>query len=100
MGPAEQGYRCPIGHSLHKCYKQPYEIKRLFATIRASKNDTHRRTGMYQRDWLDELNWAAILAGVVLALALQVVLTFALLRPLNLSLGWPAVVIVEWCVAA
>jgi len=55
---------------------------------------------MYQQDWLDDLSWSAILAGVLLALGLQVVLTFALLRPLNLSLGWPAVVVVEWCVAA
>lgn len=54
---------------------------------------------MYQQDWLDELRWGAILIGTLLALSLQVIVTFTIFRPFGFSLGWSAVVIVELCIA-
>jgi putative membrane protein (TIGR04086 family) len=53
---------------------------------------------MNQRDWLDELRWGAISLGTLCALALQVIVTFAILRPFALPLGWGAVALVELCI--
>ncbi len=53
---------------------------------------------MNQQDWLDELRWGAIALGTVCALALQVIVTFAVLRPFALPLGWGAVALVELCI--
>lgn len=55
---------------------------------------------MYQQDWLDELRWGAVVVGAMLALALQVLATFLVLRPFGLLEGWFAVAIVEVCIAA
>ena len=55
---------------------------------------------MYQGDWLDELRWGAIASGLLLALALQLLMTFLLLRPLDLLSSWTAVALVEGCIGA
>jgi hypothetical protein len=55
---------------------------------------------MYQRDWIDNVRWGAIGSGMILGLALQVLLTVAVLRPLHLMAGWGGVIVVELCVAA
>ena len=54
---------------------------------------------MYQHDWLDDLQWGAIALGTALAVALQVIVTFLVLRPFDLTLEWSAVVLVELCIA-
>jgi putative membrane protein (TIGR04086 family) len=54
---------------------------------------------VYQRDWLDELRWGAVLSGVLVAVAAQVVVTALVLRPIEPSLGWLAVALVELCIA-
>jgi putative membrane protein (TIGR04086 family) len=54
---------------------------------------------MYQRDWLDDVRWVAILLGVLTAVLLQIGATLLILRPLELALGWTAVVLVELSIA-
>lgn len=54
---------------------------------------------MYQQDWLDALRWRALLIGVLLAVSLQVVATFVVIIPFDLSLGWASVALVELCIA-
>ena len=54
---------------------------------------------MYQQDWLDDLQWAAIAIGTALAVALQVIVTFLVLRPFELTSDWSAVALVELCIA-
>ncbi|NJO85284.1 MAG: hypothetical protein HC828_22755, partial [Blastochloris sp.] len=54
---------------------------------------------MYQRDWLDDVRWVAILLGVLSTLLLQISITLLILRPLDLALGWTAVILVELCIA-
>ena len=50
---------------------------------------------MYQQDWLDVIQWKAVLIGVLIAVSLQVLLTLAVMVPLNLTFSWAAVVLVE-----
>jgi putative membrane protein (TIGR04086 family) len=54
---------------------------------------------VYQRDWLDELRWGAVLSGVLVAVVAQVVITALVLRPIEPALGWLAVGLVELCIA-
>jgi len=55
---------------------------------------------VYQRDWLDELSWRAIVPGVAGAILAQIVLTLVVFRPLNLELDWSAVLMVELSIGA
>jgi hypothetical protein len=55
---------------------------------------------MYQQDWYDSIRWNAVLLGVALAITLQILVTFLIIIPLNLSFDWSAVALVEGCIAA
>jgi putative membrane protein (TIGR04086 family) len=54
---------------------------------------------MYQQDWLEALDWKAILIGVLTAVSLQIFVTFLIMIPLDLALDWAAVALVELCIA-
>ncbi|NOK62383.1 MAG: TIGR04086 family membrane protein [Chloroflexi bacterium AL-W] len=53
---------------------------------------------MYQQDWLDVIQWKAVLIGVLIAVSLQVLLTLVVMVPLGLTLSWAAVALVELCI--